>query len=138
MRNLIAFLVLLASPATAQPAAEAITAPHRLGAGSTQRRLTLQQAVEMAIQSNLDVAIERTNIDDASQTVRAARGAFDPVMHWQSTAGDTNSPAPSLLDGANGILSQHNAGQSLSWQQKTPWNGLSFSAQFDANRVSSA
>jgi len=141
-RTTIAAIV-LATAAAAQPAPEAqhhdtIAAPHRLGAGSTQRRLTLQQAVEIAIRSNLDVAIERANVDDAGQAIRGARGAFDPAMHWQSTAGDSNTPAPSVLQGADGILSQHNAGQTVSWQQKTPWNGLNFSAEFDASRITSA
>jgi len=134
----VSTIFLAAAMAAAQPATEAITAPHRLGAGATQLRLTLQQAVETAIRSNLDVAIERTNVDDASQAVRGAQGAFDPAMHWLSTAGDSNTPSASLLQGANGILSQHAAGQTLAWQQKTPWNGLTFSAEFDANRVTSA
>ena len=141
MTRPVAAIVILSAIAAAQPLArttDAIAPPHRLGAGSIQRRLTLQQAVELAIRSNLDVAIERTNVDDAEQAIRGARGAFDPALHWQSSAGDTNSPSPSLLQGANGILSQHAAGQTLAWQQKTPWNGLSFSAEFDADRVSSA
>ncbi len=136
--RILAVLVLSAAANGAQTAAETIAAPQRLGAGSTQRRLTLQQAVETAIRANLDVAIERTHVGDAEAAIRGARGAFDPSMHWQSTAGDSNSPAPSLLEGANGIVSQHTAGQSLSWQQKTPWNGLAVSAEFDASRVTSA
>lgn len=135
MRRVTA-VFLLATAAWA--ADDGITPPRRLGAGPTERRLTLQQAVEMAIRSNLDVAIERTNVDSAGQAIRAARGAFDPAMHWQSLTADSNTPSPSVLQGSDGILTQHSAGQTLSWHQKTPWNGLTIDAEFDANRTTSA
>ena len=34
----------------------------------------------MAMGNNLDIAIERTNVDSANQAIQAARGAFDPVL----------------------------------------------------------
>jgi HAE1 family hydrophobic/amphiphilic exporter-1 len=135
MRHGIAVFLL----ATAVLAAgEQIAPPRRLGAGPTERRLTLRQAVETAIRSNLDVAIERTNVEDADQAWRGARGGFDPVVHWQSLAADSNSPSTSVLDGANGVVSQRTGGQTLAWHQKTSWNGLAVDAQFGANRISSA
>jgi HAE1 family hydrophobic/amphiphilic exporter-1 len=119
-------------------AGDGVTPPRRLGAGATERRLTLRQAVEMAMRANLDVAIERTNLDTAGQAIGAARGGFDPVMHWQSQAADSNTPSPSMLQGPDGILTTHAAGQTLAWHQKTPWNGLTVDAEFDANRTTSA
>ena len=108
----ILLLILLAA-ATGVAADGAIAPPHRLGAGVTQRRITLEEAVEMAIRGNLDVAIERSNVASADQAIAAARGGFDPAMHFQSLAADSNLPSPSVLQGAGGVLTQHLAGQTL-------------------------
>ena len=115
-----------------------IVAPPRVGVGATQRRLTLDEAVTLAMSANLDVAIERTNVDFAARETQSALGSFDPVVHFQPTFGDTNTPAVSSLDGVNGVLTQHAAGQSLSYHQQTPWNGLTFDTSFDNSRVTSA
>jgi outer membrane protein TolC len=115
-----------------------IVAPRRIGVGATQRRLTLDEAVTLAMSANLDVAIERTNVDSAARETQSALGSFDPVVHFQPTFGDTNTPAVSSLDGVNGVFTQHAAGQSLSYHQQTPWNGLTFDSSFDNNRVTSA
>ncbi|SPE35296.1 putative Outer membrane protein [Candidatus Sulfopaludibacter sp. SbA6] len=116
---------------------DAIVPPPRVGAGPTQRRLTLDEAVELAIRSNLDVAVERTNVDRASEAAHGARGSFDPAFRWQPLFGDSNTPAESPLDGANGLATQHSVGQTLAWHQKTPWNGLSLDAGFSQSRVTS-
>jgi len=133
-RGMVVFLLM----AAVARAGDGVTPPRRLGAGAVEQRLTLRQAVEMAIGSNLDVAIERTNLESAGEALAAARGAFDPAMRWQLVAADSNTPSPSILQGPDGILTQHSAGQTLAWHQKTPWNGLTMDAEFDANRTTSA
>jgi len=116
-------------------AADGIAPPPRVGVGATQRHLTLQQAVELAIAANLDVAIERTNVESAEHAVTAAKGGFDPVLRWAPSFGDSNTPAESLLQGAGAIATQHSAGQSLGFHQQRAWNGLALDAQFDSSRV---
>ena len=99
-----------------------IVPPRRIGVGATQRQLTLDEAVTLAISANLDVAIERTNVDRAARETQSALGSFDPVVHFQPTFGDTNTPAVSSLDGVNGVFTQHAAGQSLSYRQLGRFN----------------
>jgi hypothetical protein len=94
-----------------------IVAPARVGVGGTQRRLTLDEAVTLAMSANLNVAIERTNVDTAARETQSAFGSFDPVVHFQPTFGDTNEPAVSSLDGVSGVMTQHAAGRA--------WTGLS-------------
>jgi len=114
-----------------------ITVPPRVGVGPIQRRLSLDDAVEMAIRSNLDVAIERTNVEAADQAYRGAHGPFDPNFRWQPLFGDSNSPATSVLQGVGGISTLHTFGQSLEWRQQTPWNGLTVDLGFSNTRVTS-
>ncbi len=130
------FVLALSLPAL--NAADAIVAPPRVGLGGTQRHLTLEQAIELAIGANLDVQIERTNIAAADQEIRAARGSFDPVFRWQPNFGDSNTPAESLLQGAAGITTQHSAGQTFAFHQQTARSGLTLDAQFDSSRITSA
>ncbi len=129
---------LLAATALAGDGAGVIEAPRRIGVGLSQRRLTLEEAIELAVCRNLDVQIERTNLDAATEAVRGALGGFDPVIHWQPSAGNINAPAVSVLQGAGGVLTQHFAGQSFSLHEKTPWNGLTLDAGFADNRTTSA
>lgn len=123
--------------ALAWSANDAIAAPPQIGAGLAQRRLTLEQAVELAIRANLDVAIERLNVDAADEAIRAASGSFDPVVRWQPSLGNFNTPVASVLQGSSGVLNQHSSGQILALRQKTGWNGLELDAEFSNNRVTS-
>ncbi len=135
MRHIVLFSLLAAA---AFGADHAIIPPPRVGVGLTQRKLTLDQAVELAIRANLEVAIEKTNVDTAAQAIQGARGSFDPTFRWNPSYGNTNTPAASLLQGWNGVLTQHTAGQTFTWHQQTPWNGFTFDAEFSQNRVTSA
>jgi HAE1 family hydrophobic/amphiphilic exporter-1 len=119
------------------PAGSAI-APKRVGIGPAHRTLTLDQAIELAMRNNLDIAIERTNLDSANQAIQSARGAFDPVLQWNSGIDNTQSPTPSLIDSTTGVVTQHSAGQTFALHESTPWNGLSFDASFDDHRLTLA
>src|SRR5687768_12340078 len=79
-------------------------APARVGVGITQRQLSLQQAIEMALENNLDIEIEKTARDTAEQSAQAARGFFDPTFRWQPLFNSTNTPTGSVLQGAGGKL----------------------------------
>jgi outer membrane protein TolC len=100
--------------------------------------LTLNQAIELAMRSNLDIAIERTNVDSATQAIQSARGAFDPVLEWKPGIDNTNSPTPSLIDSTTGVVTQHSAGQTFALHESSPWSGLTFDASFDENRLTLA
>jgi hypothetical protein len=130
------FLLFLLLPGL--QASEAIAPPPRVGIVGVQRHLTLQQAVELAIAANLDVAIERTNADSAAQAWYAAKGAFDPVFRWLPSFGNLQTPAQSLLQGSGGVTTQHSAGQTFAFHQQTPWSGLTLDVQFGSSRVTNA
>ena len=56
--------------------------PARVGVGITQRNLSLEDAIQLALSNNLDIDIERTNRSTAETNVQAARGFFDPAFRW--------------------------------------------------------
>jgi outer membrane protein TolC len=142
MRNfLVSLVVFLPSAAVAQtpgtgaqaPAA-ALLQPARVGISITQTKLTLQQAVDLALKNNLEIEIERTNIANAAQALKAAKGAFDPSFRLQPGYVSNNIPTASVLQGVGGKLSEDNFASNLYFRQPTTWNGLSFSAGWENGR----
>jgi hydrophobic/amphiphilic exporter-1 (mainly G- bacteria), HAE1 family len=108
--------------------------PARVGVGVTETRLTLKEALQMAIANNLDVEIERTNRSLASEGIRAALGAFDPVFRWQPQYNHQNTPTPSPLAGVNGVLADRIHTENFVLQSRTPWQGGLGSIGFDNSR----
>ena len=109
----------------------------RVGVGVVEHKLTLSDAVVMALKNNLEVSIEKTNTSDAEQAVRLAKGAFDPTFRWQPSVENRNTPSSSSLQGVNGKLAERFFVQNFAFHQATPWMGASFDASFNNNRTSS-
>lgn len=118
-------------PAGTQP----IGPPARVGVGLTETRLTLQEAVEMAIRNNLEVDIERTNVATSVQATRAARGAFDPVLQFRPTWEDATTPASSALQAADGRLVSRSFGSNFRFVQPLTAFGTRFNADFENLRI---
>ena len=80
-------------------AGETDSMPSRVGVSLAQTRLTLQQAIEMALASNLDIEIEKSNLAAAEQAVRGSHGFYDPRLRWAPSLVSENDPSPSVLQG---------------------------------------
>ncbi len=116
---------------------ERITMPTRIGITGGQQNLLLEEAIQMAIANNLDVSIQKTQMDSAQQAIGVAKGAFDGKFHWRSELETRNSPTPSILQGENGDLAEHFLRENFSYQQRIPNTGASFGVEFDNARNSS-
>lgn len=93
-------------------------APARVGVSLTQRQLSLDEAIRMALENNLEIDIERTNRDTAAQNVLAARGFFDPAFRWTPLFDTSNIPVASVLQGAGGKLTNRGLVNNFSLRQK--------------------
>ena len=124
------------SVCTACPACTAADLPPvaRVGVSGTEKKLTLAAAIEMALANNLDIEIERTNLDKADQSIRAAKGAFDPSFRFNPGYVSNNTPVGSVLQGAGGKLSETNALENFYYREKTPWFGSSLGLDFENGR----
>ncbi|MBI3680736.1 MAG: TolC family protein [Acidobacteria bacterium] len=116
--------------------ASAQTAPPRVGIGITQTKLSLEEAVEMALGNNLEIEIEKTNQTSAHQAVRSARGFLDPVFRWQPLLETRNTPTSSTLASATGKISEHLTAQNFYYRQRLAGHGLFFHADFENTRQS--
>jgi HAE1 family hydrophobic/amphiphilic exporter-1 len=117
--------------------AQDLTLTPRVGVGLTQKKLTLAEAIEMALENNFDIEIEKTNVSTAAAAIRFAQGAFDPNFRFLPgyTTGDT--PVGSVLQGANGRLTQDTLEQDFHYRQQLPWNGALAQVDFINGRFDS-
>src|SRR5690242_18005753 len=83
-----------------------LQAPPRTGVGIVQRKLSLDDAIQLALKNNLEIEIEKTNVDTAKEQVTGARGFFDPAFRWVPLLQDNNTPTGSVLQGAGGTLNE--------------------------------
>ena len=118
-------LLLAMPPAWAQESAA--DAPQGL-------QLTMERAIEMALQNNLDVVIARLGYQAQGEFVGQARGAYNPAFSAEFNNLQSRAPGTSQLSGAQ-TLSNISTAYSFSWQQELPTGGNYFVA-FDNRRAS--
>jgi len=107
----------------------------RVGVSVSPRPLTLKEATEIALRNNLEIEIERTNIDTQRQLLKAAKGAFDPIFRYNPFYEKRNTPAASTLQAATGKLTEDFVNNNFSFLGRTPWRGMSFNGAFDNTRT---
>ncbi len=110
--------------------------PPRIGVGAAQLKLSLEDAVQMALKNNLDIEIERTNQAAARESIRGAKGFLDPLVRWQPLGEKRNTPTSSTLASADGKITESVFGQNFYYRQRTNWDGLSWHADFENARQS--
>jgi HAE1 family hydrophobic/amphiphilic exporter-1 len=130
--------VLLAQEAPQMPTAPDPAAPARVGVGITQRQLGLEEAIQLALENNLDIDIERTNRSTAETNVVAARGLFDPSFRWTPLLETRNTPAGSVLQGSGGKLTDKGFVNNFYLRQRLPNNwGSVAHLDFENSRTTS-
>ncbi len=110
--------------------------PARVGVGVIEKKLSLQEALELALRHNLDIEIERTGVASSRQLLNAAKGAFDGIFRWQPAFESRNTPTTNALFAADGKLVERFNNQNFSFLQKLPWQGATVQAGFDNSRQS--
>ncbi|MBI5084598.1 MAG: efflux RND transporter permease subunit [Acidobacteria bacterium] len=108
----------------------------RVGVGASERRLPLEEALQLALRNNLEIEVERTNITSSKAGVKGARGAFDPLMLYQPGIEARNVPAASSLASASGKVSEHYATNNFYVRGKSNLSGLSYHVDFENQRQS--
>lgn len=80
--------------------------PPRVGI-TEERPITLADAIEQALRNNPDLAMSRIAVEQATDNIGVANGAFDPQFSLQSSFQRQETPVSSLIGGAaSGKLTQ--------------------------------
>jgi len=120
------------------PAQPVVLAP-RVGVAGSPAKISLEDAIRLALEHNTDVSIARLQREAAAQDVRAAEGAYDlrlmPLFNYQRTV----TPSTSALSGGqNGRVEDRRLGGDIRLEGRNPFAGGQFSVDFAATRTESS
>ncbi len=107
----------------------------RVGVGAAQRKLTLQEAIEMALANNLEIEIDRVNTQLSQKALLAAQGVFDPFFRYSPGFESRVTPTPSVLVSAEGRLVERAFTNNLSLGQKLNFHGATARVDFNNSRL---
>ena len=104
-------------------ASAAVSAQSELpGVDPNAVQLTLQRAVEMALENNLDIVVSRLDTQVRSAGVQFARGVYQPFISLGINTLDSASPAQTQLVGAQTLTSTR-TNYNFTWQQQLSTGG---------------
>jgi outer membrane protein TolC len=113
-----------------------IQIPDRVGVSESQRKLALADAIELALQNNLQIEIDRTVIEESQENFFGARGWLDPHFRVSPRVEHRTTPTSSTLIGTDGKLEQDVGTIDAAWNQKLPWWGANVRVALDNSRQS--
>lgn len=104
--------------------------------GTQRLELTLEQAIERALEKNLDIQSAKLTPQMQDYTLQAARANFKPTLNANYGYTNSSQQSTSQLDGGARVTSQvQSFGSSVS--QRLPWQGGQASANFSNSRNAS-
>lgn len=103
--------------------------------GTQRVDLTLEQAIDRAIEKNLDIQREKLSPQMQDYTLAAARAAFRPTLNANAGYNNASQQSTSQLDGgARTTTKRQSFGASMN--QRLKWQGAQVSFNFSNNRTS--
>ena len=129
-------VMLLAPAAVAQTPVPPGGPPSAVAAASPQLRLTLDDAVRMGLENNLDIKVDRMDPQIAEERVGQARAAFVPALTSSLLRNSNLAPPTSFLVGSQGVQSMSGSG-TVGLNQRLPWFGTSYATGWDTTRSTS-
>ncbi len=138
-RVVTSLLVLALAALTPGAAAAQAPGPSQVpppdGPASGVRRLTVDDAVRLAVENNLGIQVTRLNPQIEDLNVAQAQSAWLPALTSTLQQGSTDSPNNSFLSGAEGTtLTNGRFSSNVSVQQSTRWGGT-YSVGWDSSRT---
>jgi len=110
--------------------------PPRVGV-STDKELTLQDALAMALANNKDIDGSRIDRDKALNNVSGAKGYFDPRIGGTTSFQKNVTPVASTLGGsATGAVTSRNSLADPQLSGSLPWFGTSYQLDLSSSRTS--
>lgn len=101
--------------------------------GRSLQAMTLEQAIQRALERNLDLHVARMNPESVDYQIRSARAVYMPTFSGSYSYNNSQQTSSSTLDGVSRITSQ-SQGFNGSMAQTTPWFGGRATVSFNNNR----
>ena len=100
-----------------------------------ERRLSITDAVELALQQNADLEVVRLNPQLQDVGVSLARSAWAPTFTTFAQGSNRDTPINSLLAGDVDKLENNSTAMNFGLSSALPWRGASYQVGWDNNRA---
>jgi outer membrane protein TolC len=100
------------------------------------RRLSIDEAVRLALEQNLGIQIERMNPQIQDVAIAQARSSWVPNVSSSLTNNSTNTPSTSLFSGGQNRITDARVATELAVTQRLP-TGANYSVAWDSSRATS-
>ena len=128
----------IAAPAAAQqpapPVPPAPTAAPGAAASGPTLELSMEQAVTMALETNLGLKADRLGVNIASQNIAAARAAFRPVLRSTFRQNTSDQLPSNFTESDVAVVSSGSTSIISSFDQALPWLGSAYEVAWGGNR----
>lgn len=107
---------------------------------SNQLPLTLEEAIQMALENNNDIDASRNDVQIAEFNLKAQRGIYDPQIFSEGYFESATTPTSSSIGGgtSNGSVTQRRFFGSGGISGFSPFQGGSYSAQLTSSRLTTS
>ena len=98
------------------------------------RRLSIDEAVALALEQNINLQVDRIDPQVSDLSVSVARSGWTPVFFSNFTNRNQTNPPTDIFGGFETITNENLTSQ-LGMQQQLPWGGASYSAAWNSGRL---
>jgi outer membrane protein len=98
------------------------------------RRLSIDEAVAMALEQNVDLQVDRINPQVADLSISVARSGWTPALFSNVTNRSQTNPPTDIFGGAATVTNENLSSQ-LGVQQLLPWGGANYTVFWNSGRV---
>jgi outer membrane protein TolC len=119
---------------TPQPPTAQLPGTQQSGANGPVLQLSIDQAVDMGLETSLGLKAERLNVDIAAQGIASAQSAFIPTLSVGFQSNTAQRQSTDFTQG-NSDISTRNSGGQGALDQALPWNGTTYHIGWNASRA---
>jgi outer membrane protein TolC len=119
----------IASAASASAARTELTQP------ASVRRLSIQEAVALALEQNIDLQVDRIDPQLADHSISIARATWVPALFSNVSTRNQTNPPQDIFSGTQSTVTDARLTSQLGVQQQLPWGGASYNAFWNSGRV---
>lgn len=99
-----------------------------------RRSLSIDDAVALALEQNLDIQVERINPQIQDLNIALARTTWTPVLSTVFQTNSRNTPSNSAIAGGDTKISDSASSSALNVVQQLPWAGGNYSLTWNSSR----
>jgi len=105
-------------------------------AGHPVRQLSVDEAVTLALEQNLDLRVERLNPLIQDLSIAEARSVYTPTLSTTLFTNNRSRPSTNIFDGSESTITDRLLRDSVDVVQEVPWAGGRYSVSWDGSHSS--